>query len=73
MSQSLLILLPGNVITTPTGLASLAAYCMLLPGKELHLSALFSAKKFQGRDYKDGAIASNLLVFAQYIHVHWCI
>ena len=31
---------------------------MLLPGKELHLSALLSAKKFRGRGNKDGAVAA---------------
>ena len=47
----------GNVVTTPTGFA-LAAYCMLLPGKELNLSALLSAKKFRRRGNKDGAGSS---------------
>lgn len=37
---------------------SLAAYCLLLPGKQLHLSALLAAKKFRGRGNKVAALAS---------------
>ena len=35
---------------------SLAAYCLLLPGKILHISALLSAKRFRDKGNKDGAV-----------------
>lgn len=35
---------------------SLAAYCLQLPGKKLHLSALLAAKKFRGRGNKCAAL-----------------
>ena len=37
---------------------SLAAYCLQLPGKRLHLSALLAAKKFRGRGNKSAALAA---------------
>ena len=37
---------------------SLAAYCLQLPGKKLHLSALLTAKKFRGRGNKTAALAA---------------
>ena len=36
--------------------SSLAAYCLLLPGKKLNLSALLAAKKFRGRGNKAAAL-----------------
>ena len=33
-----------------------AAYCLLLPGKKLHLSALLVAKHFRDKGNKDGAV-----------------
>lgn len=33
-----------------------ASYCLLLPGKTLHLSALLAAKRFRDRGNKDGAV-----------------
>ena len=50
------VIMMGNVTTTPTGSASLMAYCLLLPGKKLHLSAFLTAKKFRGKGNKDGAV-----------------
>ena len=44
-------------IVPPSG-TSVAAYCLLLPGKQLHLSALLAAKKFRGRGNKDAAVAA---------------
>ena len=44
-------------IVPPSG-TSLAAYCLLLPGKQLHLSALLAAKKFRGRGNKEAAVAA---------------
>lgn len=35
---------------------SLAAYCLLLPGKTLHISALLAAKRFRDKGNKDGAV-----------------
>ena len=46
----------GHVATTQTGSASLMAYCLLLPGKKLHLSALLTAKRFRGKGNKDSAV-----------------
>ena len=37
---------------------SVAAYCLLLPGKVLNLSALLQAKKFRGKGNKEGAVAA---------------
>ena len=37
---------------------SVAKYCLLLPGKSLHVSALLAAKKFRTRGNKEGAIAA---------------
>ena len=46
-----------------TGLANpapaspgLASFCLQLPGKQLHLSALLTAKKFRGRGNKEAAL-----------------
>ena len=36
---------------------SVAAYCLLLPGKVLNLSALLQAKKFRGKG-NEGAVAA---------------
>lgn len=33
-----------------------ASYCLLLPGKVLHLSALLAAKRFRDKGNKDGAV-----------------
>ena len=35
---------------------TVAAYCLLLPGKVLHISALLAAKRFRDRGNKDGAV-----------------
>jgi hypothetical protein len=35
---------------------SVAAYCLLLPGKILHLSALLNAKRFRDKGNKEGAV-----------------
>ena len=35
---------------------SVAAYCLLLPGKTLHLSALLAAKRFRDKGNKEGAV-----------------
>lgn len=48
----------GGTSATPNGSTSLIAYCLLLPGKKLHLSALLAAKKFRGKGNKDGAVAA---------------
>ena len=37
---------------------SVAAFCLLLPGKVLNLSALLQAKKFRGKGNKEGAVAA---------------
>lgn len=37
---------------------SLEAYCLQLPGRQLHLSALLAAKKFRGRGNKAAAVAA---------------
>ena len=37
-------------------MAQTAAYCLLLPGPELHLTPLPANKKFRGRGNKEGAI-----------------
>ena len=47
----------GSMATTPSA-SSLVSYCLLLPGKNLHLSALLTAKKFRGKGNKDGAVAA---------------
>lgn len=49
-------LLPADRIGVSS--TSLAAYCLQLPGKNLHLSALLAAKKFQGRGNKSAAVAA---------------
>lgn len=36
--------------------ATVASYCLLLPGKTLHISALLLAKHFRKRGNKDGAV-----------------
>lgn len=36
----------------------MAAYCLLLPGEKLHLSALLAAKKFRGCGNKAAALAA---------------
>ena len=48
---------------TPTGHdTTVAAYCLLLPGKTLHISALLTAKTFRDKGNKEGAVrAINLL------------
>ena len=48
----------GNGITTPSSAPSLVPYCLLLPGRKLHLSALLTAKKFRGKGNKDGAVSA---------------
>jgi len=35
---------------------SVATYCLLLPGKVLHLSALLAAKRFRDKGNKEGAV-----------------
>ena len=35
---------------------SLAAYCLLLPGMTLHISALLAAKRFRDKGNKEGAV-----------------
>ena len=35
---------------------SVAQYCILLPGKTLHISALLAAKRFQDRGNKEGTV-----------------
>ena len=45
-------------MTSGHSAGSLAAYCLLLPGKQLHLSALLAAKKFRGRGNKGAALAA---------------
>lgn len=35
---------------------TVAAYCLLLPGKTLHISSLLAAKRFRDRGNKDGAV-----------------
>jgi hypothetical protein len=34
------------------------AFCLTLPGKELHLLSLLHAKKFRNRGNKDGALTA---------------
>ena len=34
----------------------IASYCLLLPGKVLHLTPLLAAKKFRNRGNKEGAL-----------------
>ena len=36
--------------------SSLAAYCLLLPGRTLNSSALLAAKRFRDKGNKDGAV-----------------
>ena len=48
------IIMTGSVVSGPK--TSLATYCLLLPGKNLHLSALLAAKKFRGRGNKVAAL-----------------
>ena len=43
--------------TAPTA-SSVAAYCLLLPGKTLYLSALLAAKKFRNRGNKPAALGA---------------
>lgn len=53
------ILLLGNTASSPGSKSgSVAAFCLLLPGKVLNLSALLQAKKFRGRGNKEGAVAA---------------
>ena len=35
---------------------SVAQYCLLLPGKTLHISALLAAKRFRDRGNKEGSV-----------------
>lgn len=35
---------------------SVATYCLLLPGKILHISALLAAKRFRDKGNKEGAV-----------------
>ena len=35
---------------------SVAAYCLLLPGKTLHLSTLLTAKRFRDKENKKGTV-----------------
>ena len=44
---------------TPTGFrhdTTVAAYCLLLPGKTLHISALLTAKIFRDKGNKEEAV-----------------
>lgn len=52
------ISLLGNTVSTVSKSGSVAAYCLLLPGKVLNLSALLQAKKFRGKGNKEGAVAA---------------
>ena len=56
-TQCILAFIAGSMVTTPNA-SSLVSYCLLLPGKKLHLSALLTAKKFRGKGNKDGAVAA---------------
>ena len=49
------VYLLGHATSLPDS-SSLATFCLLLPGKQLHLSALLSAKKFRGRGNKEAAL-----------------
>lgn len=40
----------------PHNIQSTGAFCLLLPGKNLHLSTLLAQKKFRQRGNKDGAL-----------------
>ena len=42
----------------PQAALSLEAYCLLLPGQHLALSALLAAKKIRGRGNKEGALGA---------------
>lgn len=55
-TKSFLLSLGNAAPETPV--VSLAAYCLQLPGKQLHLSALLAAKKFRGRGNKIAALAA---------------
>ena len=51
----------GTDIWTMVGIGKLgewdaSAYCLLLPGKTLHISALLAAKRFRDKGNKDGAV-----------------
>ena len=48
---------PDNAKSGPSA-ASLAAYCLQLSGKQLHLSALLAVKKFRGWENKGEALAA---------------
>ena len=45
-----------NPLGSVTSSTSLATYCLLLPGKRLHLSALLFERKFRGRGNKTAAL-----------------
>ena len=45
-------------VSVPQAALSLEAYCLLLPGQRLALSALLAAKKFRGRGNKEGALGA---------------
>ena len=40
----------------PSSIQSTSAFCLLLPGKNLHLSTLLAQKKFRHRGNKEGAL-----------------
>ena len=42
----------------PQAALSLEAYCLLLPGQHLALSALLAAKKFLGHGNREGALGA---------------
>lgn len=45
-----------NHLGSVTSSTSLATFCLLLPGKRLHLSALLFERKFRGRENKTAAL-----------------
>ena len=60
MYVHILLMCTAPTPSTSTGHTSkdhaVAAYCLLLPGKVLHISALLAAKRFRDRGNKDGAV-----------------
>ena len=53
-----MLALVSSIVTTESGTQdrSVAAYCLLLPGKQLHISALLAAKHFRDKGNKEGAV-----------------
>ena len=41
---------------------AVAKFCLLLPGKTLHISALLAAKRFRNKGNKDGAVKAITLL-----------